>query len=107
MYDTTERVRRVKLRAEELRRKGEKRLIGSLFTLCAMLSIFLVGAIGNIGGRGGYTVPGFYGATLMYEDAGSYVLVGIISFVSAVTITMLCVRSKDKNKKIQKNEKDE
>lgn len=107
MYDTAERVKRVKLRAEKLRYKGENRLIAGLFSLCVILSTFLIGVIGNMAGGGHYTVPGFYGSMLMYEDAGGYVLVGVISFVMAVVITVLCIRSKEKNKKNQNRKKDE
>lgn len=107
MHNAAERIRRVKLRAEEIRRKRENKFLGSLFTLCLLLSTFLVGIIGKMGGGGRCAVVGFYGSTLMYENAGSYVLVGVISFVAAVIITVLCVRSKDKYKRIQSNQKDE
>ena len=107
MHDTTERIKRVKLRVEELRCKEEKQLIGSLFSLCVILSAFLVGVIGNMAGRGQCIVTGLYGSMLMYENVGSHVLVGVISFSAAVGITVMCIRNKEKNNKIYNSKKDE
>lgn len=102
MHDTAERIRRVELRVEELRCEEEKRLIGGLFGLCVMLSTFLLGIIGNMVGGGQCIVTGLYGSMLMYDDVGSHVLVGVISFSVAVAITVICIRRKEKNKKIKK-----
>ncbi len=99
MHDTTERMRRVKLRAEELRCKEAKRLISSLIGLCVILSTFLVGVIGNMAGEGQCIVTGFYGSMLMYDNIGSHVLVGVISFSVAVAITVICIRRKEKKQK--------
>lgn len=104
MYDTRERIRRVKLRVEELENKEANRIIASLLNLSLVLSACLLGAIGYIADRGRYIATDFYGSMLMYEDAGSHVLVGVISFTVAVTITVVCIRYKEKN--IQDNKKD-
>ena len=42
-------------------------------------------------------------AMLLYEDAGSYVLDGVLSFAAAVHITVLCIRSREKTKKNNNN----
>ena len=107
MHDTAERIRRVELRVEELRCEEEKRLIGGLFGLCVILSTFLVGFIENMVGGGQCIVTGLYGSMLMYENVGSHVLVGVISFSAAVGITVMCIRNKEKNKKIYNSKKDE
>ena len=100
MRDTAEQVRQVRLRVEELHRKRENRFLCGLSLLCAVLTFSLIGAIGTLTGGGQCgTVPGFYGAMLLYEDAGSYVLVGVLSFAAAVVITVLCIRSREKIKK--------
>lgn len=99
MVDTTERVRRVKLRAEELRIKKESRLLGALSALCAVLSLSLIERIGNMTGGGYSNVPELYGTMLLNEDAGGYVLVGVISFSAAVFITVQCLRVKEKKMK--------
>lgn len=104
MYDTAERVRRVQLRAGQLQRKRENRLLGGLTSLCVLLAFSLVGTVNAMtgGGQGGM-VPGFFGAMLLYEDAGGCVLVGVLSFAAAVVITVLCMRSREKIKKNKNN----
>lgn len=37
-------------------------------------------------------VAGMYGAILLHEGAGGYVLVAVISFTMAVVITVLCIK---------------
>lgn len=93
MHDTAERVRRVRLRAEELRRKREDLILGGLGSLCAALALALVGTVGAMtgGGQGG-TVPGFYGAMLLRDGAGGYALVGVLSFMAGVVATALGFR---------------
>lgn len=99
MHDTAERVRLVQLRADELHRKRENRLLGGLVSLCAVLSFFLIGTVDTMTGGGRGNVPGLYGTMLLYDEAGGYVLVGVISFMVAVVITLMCVRGEKKNEK--------
>lgn len=105
MYGTIERVQKVKQRVGQLQNKQEKRVIDSLFSLSIMLSAFLLASIGCLAKQGLSSVPGFYGAMLMYEDAGSHVLVAVVSFITAVIITAVCLRYRyNKAKKTHKGE---
>ena len=63
-----------------------------LSALCLLLTVSLVGAISAFSGQGQSYVPGLYGATMLLEDAGGYVLVGALAFIAAVAITVLCIR---------------
>ena len=102
MRNTAERVRQVRLRAGELSRDRENRLLGGLTFLCAALALSLIGIVGAMTGSwvgSGGTAPDFCGAMLLYEDAGGYVLVGVLSFAAAVLITVLCIRSREKAKR--------
>ena len=99
MDGTGERIRRVKLRAKQVEAKKNKRLITSLFSVCVVLATFLLGVIVDISRGGRYMVAGFYGSMLMYDDVGSHVLVGVISFSVAVVITVVCIRGKERGKK--------
>lgn len=97
MYDTAERIRLVKQRAGKMRQKRERRSLGALFVLCLILSLALLLTFASVtGGQRGASVREMMGATLMFEDAGAYVLVGIISFTAAVIITVLCLRQRHK-----------
>ncbi len=104
MHDTAERVRRVQLRAGELHRKRENRFLNGLTSLCALLALSMIGAFAAMtgGGQGGM-VSGLYGAMLLFEDAGGYVLAAVLSFAAAVIITALCIRSREKTKKNSNN----
>lgn len=99
MYDTSEKIRLIKRRAGVLCKKREKRSLRALFTLCLALSLALVLTFtAATRGRSGAFVQEMLGATLMFEDAGAYVLVGILSFTAAVISTILCLRHRKKRK---------
>lgn len=103
MYDTSERVRRVKIRIRERQRMREKLLLGSLFSLCMLLSFSLVAVAAAIRSSGMGTVPGLYGAMLMFGDAGGYVVAGVIAFMAGVLVTVLCIRYRKKTEQQVKN----
>ena len=65
--------------------------------LCAALTQ----AAGTVVGPGQPEAWGAFGAMLLREDAGGYVLVAVISFAAAAAITALCfrLRSREKQKK--------
>ena len=93
MYDTTERVRRVKQTALRLIQKRERTALRRLGTLCTVLALGLTGALAHFtDGAPGAAVQGAYGATLLADSAGGYVLVGVVCFAAAVVITALCYR---------------
>lgn len=96
MYDIQTRVAMVERRVNVLRRKRDNRLTAMLSMLCLMLTGSLAGAIGAFGSGGQGYVSGLYGATMLLEDAGGYVLVGVLTFVAAVVITVLCIRYRKK-----------
>lgn len=97
MHDTAERIRLIRQRADELRQKKDKRSQRLLLIFCLALSLALVQAFASVTrGRRGSSVQEMLGATLMFEDAGAYVLVGLLSFTVAVVITILCLRHRNK-----------
>ena len=56
---------------------------------------------GTVVGPGQTSAWGVFGAMLLREDAGGYVLVAVVSFAAAVVITALCfrLRIREKQKK--------
>ena len=106
MYDSEMRVAMVKHRVSVLHRKRENCLSAMLSALCLLLMGSLVGVISAFSGKGQSCVRGLYGATMLFEDAGGYVLVGALAFVVAVAITVLCIHYREKVKKINKNTED-
>ena len=92
MYDTKTRVGLVKRQVRKRKLRHEKHMLRSLSVLCLFLCISLMGAIRAFTGFARPAAPGMYGAILMHEGAGGYVLAGLLAFTAAVLITVLCIR---------------
>ena len=92
MYDTARRVALVKQRVRENTRRRQRRGIYGLSAACMLLCAVLTQAAGTVVGPGQTAAWGVFGAMLLREDAGGYVLVAVVSFAAAVVITVLCFR---------------
>ena len=60
--------------------------------MCMLLFAALMQAAGTVVGPGQPEAWGVFGAMLLREDAGGYVLVAVVSFAAAAAITALCFR---------------
>ena len=96
MYDTARRVALVKQRVRENNRRRQRRGIYVLSAACMLLFAVLTQAANTVIGQGQTAVWGVFGAMLLREDAGGYVLVAVVSFAAAVVITALCFRLRSK-----------
>ena len=96
MYDTARRVALVKHRVRENTRRRQRREAISLSAACMLLFAVLTQAAGTVVGPGQTAAWGVFGAMLLREDAGGYVLVAVVSFAAAVVITALCFRLRSK-----------
>ena len=92
MYDTARRVALVKQRVRENTRRRQRREVISLSAACILLCAALMQAVGTVAGPGQPEAWGVFGAMLLREDAGGYVLVAVLSFAAAAAITALCIR---------------
>ena len=92
MYDTARRVALVKQRVRENNRRRQRREVISLSAACMLLCAALMQTAGTVVGPGQPEAWGVFGAMLLREDAGGYVLVAVVSFAAAVVITALCFR---------------
>ena len=92
MYDTARRVALVKQRVRETNRRRQRREVISLSAFCLMLFTALAGAADVLIVRGQTAAWGAFGAMLLRQDAGGYVLVAVVSFTTAAAITALCIR---------------
>ena len=101
MYDTARRVALVKQRVKDTHRRRKRREALSLSAVCMLLCAALMQTAGAVVGPGQTAAWGSFGAMLLREDAGGYVLVGVVSFAAAAAITALCFRPG--NRKNQKN----
>ena len=92
MYDTARRVALVKQRVRENTRRRQRREAISLSAFCLMLFTALAGAADALIVRGQTAAWGAFGAMLLREDAGGYVLVAVLSFAA------LCFRLRNREK---------
>lgn len=94
---TETRMREIRCRTRQYRERYEARLFSCL-TLC---SLFLLTGIGvlfrTVQTPGIPAVANGYGAVLLRDGAGAYVIVGIVAFVIGVSVTVLCIRLKNKS----------
>ena len=96
MYDTARRITLVKQRVRENTRRRQRRGIYGLSAACMLLFAVLTQTVGTVAGPGQPEAWGVFGAMLLREDAGGYVLVAVVSFAAAVAITALCFRLRSK-----------
>ena len=96
MYDTARRVALVKQRVRENTRRRQRRGIYGLSAMCMLLFAVLMQAVGTVAGPGQPEAWGSFGAMLLREDAGGYVLVAVVSFAAAAAITALCSRLRNR-----------
>ena len=92
MYDTARRVALVKQQVRENTRRRQRRGIYGLSAACMLLFAVLMQVAGTVIGQGQTAAQGVFGAMLLREDAGGYVLVAVVSFAAAAAITALCMR---------------
>ena len=96
MYDTAKRVVLVKQRGRENTRRRQWRGIYGLSAACMLLFAVLTQAAGTVVAPGQTATWGVFGAMLLREDAGGYVLVAVVSFAAAAAITALCFRLRNR-----------
>ena len=96
MYDTARRVALVKQRVRENTRRRQRREAISLSAACMLLFAALMQTASTVVGPGQSAARGVFGAMLLREDAGGYVLVAVVSFAAAATITALCFRLRNR-----------
>ena len=95
---TETRVREILCRTQQYRKRYEAWLFSCL-TLC---SLFLLAGIGvlfrSVQTPGIVSIAEGYGAVLLRDGAGAYVVIGIAAFVVGASVTVLCIRLKNRSK---------
>ena len=96
MYDTERRVALVKQRVRENTLRRQRHEAISLSAACMLLFAVLMQAADALIAPGQTAAWGSFGAMLLREDAGGYVLVAVVSFAAAAAITALCFRLRNR-----------
>ena len=102
MYDTAKRVALVKRRVRESTRRKQRRGVYRLSAACMLLFAALMQTAGVVIGQGQTVAQGIFGAMLLREDAGGYVLVGVVTFAASVVLTDVYMRLHEHEKKKEK-----
>lgn len=102
MYDTAKRVALVKRRVRESTRRKQRRGVYRLSAACMLLFAALMQTAGVVIGQGQTVAQGIFGAMLLREDAGGYVLVGVVTFAASVVLTAVYMRLHEHEKKKEK-----
>ena len=107
MYDTAKRVALVKQRVRENTRRRQRCEAISLSAACMLLCAALTQAVDVFAVQGQTAAWGVFGAMLLREDVGGYVLVAVVSFAAAVVVTVFCTRLRKNNKQQEQTKEDE
>ena len=107
MYYTARRVEIVKRRVRENSRRKQRCGIYGLSAVCLLLFVILIQTMNTAVGPGQIAVQGIFGAMLLREDVGGYVLVAVAAFTLAVVLTVICMRLHEREKKKEKQEQKE
>ena len=99
MYDTARRVALVKQRVRGHARRKQRREVWGLSAACMLLFAALMQAAGAVIRQGQSAAQGSFGAMLLRENAGGYVLVGVVTFAAAVVLVIACVRLHERGKR--------
>ena len=94
---TETRVREIRSRTRQYRRRYETRLL-SFLTVCSLFLLTGIGVLfGSVQTLGIAAVANGYGAVLLRDGTVAYVVIGLFAFVVGVTVTVLCIRLKNKS----------
>lgn len=98
-YSAEQSLTEIRRRETALRSRRERRgtwfLSGGTAMLLAALVICFADIRRAAPGIARASGPG-YGSILLAEDAGGYVLAGVIAFMAGVIVTVLCIRYRKK-----------
>lgn len=95
---TERRVREIRRRTRQYRKRHERRVLSTL-SVCSLLLFAEIGILLRKVQSGGVpTVIDSYGSVLLRGGTSAYVVVGIAAFAVGVTVTMICIRLKNKSK---------
>ncbi len=103
MRDSKELVASLHLRMERKRQKRDKLLTSVIGTVCTALAICLAvlvfgGSLHPVGTAGVYS-----GASILFENAGGYVLTALLAFMLGVVVTVILMRRKKQGGKNNAN----
>jgi len=110
-YSIDESMQQITEKSRELKIKKQRRNVG--FIAVSAVSV-MVAVIATIYSYAGLDISGMgpsgnsyvkYGAFMVPNEAGGYILVGVVCFVLAVVFTLMCLKFKEKSRHREEKEK--
>ena len=97
-YSIEESLRQIETRSRKIRYRKQRRNVGLLATMTVLVLMVSI-AVGYslVGMKEPGSLGSVYGSFILSEEAGGYVIVGVLCFVAAVILTLVCVRYKERN----------
>ena len=93
---TETRMREIRCRTRQYRKRYETQMLFCL-TVCSLFFLVGIGALlKSVQMPGIVSVAEGYGAVLLRDGAVTYVVIGIAAFVVGVSVTVLCIRLKNR-----------
>lgn len=97
MPDVNEkRMQKIRQKCRIYRRRYENRQLGELLCSCVILISCIFSMLNRVETAGLSTVEGGYGSVVLHNGGSVYVFVGVVAFVTGVTITVLCIKFRKK-----------
>lgn len=105
MTCTTEnRVREIHIRTRQYRARYEARQLSCLTAYSLLLLTGIVLLMRSVQSPGVAAVADGYGAVLLRDGAGAYIVIGLLAFAAGVAATVLCIRLKNRAAKHEDDE---
>ena len=104
-YSLDDAVAKIAEKKDEIIYRRKRRNIGLLAVLTTLTVVALAAVLyENVSFEaidGGYSA---FGSFMLPEEAGGYIVVGVICFIAAVALTLLCMRWRKKDTEDQKKQ---
>ena len=106
-YTVDASLRELAARSRRLRRKREKKTLRALTAASLVLLVGLVSVVRTVAGQlGTGEETSAFGAFVLPDTAGGYVLAGVIAFALGAVFTLLCLRYRRRTmREMEENER--
>ena len=102
MTDRTEnQIREIRRRTQQKRHRLENRLLSGLAVSCLFLITGICMILERVKAPGVSTVTNGYSTVLLQEGTSAYVVTAIIAFCVGVGVTVLCIRYRNRQERLE------
>ena len=104
-YSIEESLLRINERSRQIKYRKERNNVRFLAVMTVLAVFAFVAAVyGYVDFEGVGAGQSAYGSFMLPDEAGGYVIVGVLCFAAAVVITLVCIKWKNKSDKIKDKE---